>query len=109
MYGSTTVGKNNAQVEGLIVYNQTINALPMSIERFFPSLVGIVISRSNLLAISAGDLQQFPKLLYFDSQANPLVSLEGDTFKHTTKLKLPSQNLQLATATCWLQFADWFE
>lgn len=60
--------------------------LPKNIDRFFRNLVGIYINNSKLLAISAEDLQPFPDLLYFRSFTNPLVSIDGDLFKHTSNL-----------------------
>lgn len=84
--GATTL------VEFLYVYRQTLNALPKNIDRFFPNLIAIVIVNSYFITITAEDLQPFLKLLYFVSHTNPLVSLDGDLFKHTRKLKFIRMN-----------------
>lgn len=64
-----------------------INSLVKDIERFFPNLVGLSLRNKNLNKISAEGLKQFPNLLLFKTYRNPLVSLDGDLFKYTTKLR----------------------
>lgn len=55
--------------------------------RFFPNLVVIDVANTKFQTISAEDLQPFPNLVYLNSIGNALISLDGDLFKYTRKLK----------------------
>lgn len=81
-------GKSNVDVEHLNLWNQDMNFIPFSIDKFFPAIKAISWYNSKLLTITADDLKQFPNLIFLGLWMNNLVTLDGDLFKFTPKLQL---------------------
>lgn len=85
--GAHEFQKSNSDVEFLFVYKQTVERMPKGIENFFPNIKVIEINTANLSSISADDLKPFPDLLMFASFNNKLLSVDGDLFKFTPKVR----------------------
>lgn len=81
-------GKNDTQVEMIWVRDgQILTFIPRGIDEFFPNLRGLTLHYTCIAEISANDLQQFPNLIDFNVFGNPIVSLDGDLFKHNTFMR----------------------
>jgi methyl-accepting chemotaxis protein len=85
--GTHLSGNSFSDVKVLTIENKILNQIPKGIEGFFPNLKLIRLQRTNLKEISADDFKAFPNLISFSSWYNPLVKLESDLFKHTSKLQ----------------------
>jgi hypothetical protein len=85
--GKHGFGKNNFDVEGLLIHDQPFNEIlkGLLLETYFPNLKTITISRSNLSSISSNDLQ-YPKLLYFKVYTNKLTTIDGNLFENNPNL-----------------------
>ena len=85
--GSHMGGKTNNDVEGFNFEKQDISLIPKNTADVFPNLKCLNFFESNLLTISATDLQPFPELLVFAVMSNKIVSVDGDLFTHNLKLR----------------------
>lgn len=78
--------RSGEDVRFLRIYLQDLPKLPKDIEKFFPSLDGLMVSTSDLQEIEADDLRPFPQLKILFLNYNPLKSLDGDLLSHTPNL-----------------------
>lgn len=72
------------------MHDQFLKRIPTNLAEFFPYLIAIELKDTHLIAISSNDLRPFPNLEIFISYHNNLVSLDGDLFKFTQKLRIIS-------------------
>jgi hypothetical protein len=86
--GTHLDGRSNSDVEFVFVQNENTNRLTRNMEKIFPNLVGLSWGRSNLTELSAEDFQPFPNILFFAAFTNKLVTLDGDLFRHTRRIRL---------------------
>lgn len=75
-------------VQGLWIQHSNVAYFPLGIENFFPNLVAISISNSNLKRITKEDLKPFPNLRYFSLWSNHLQTVEKDLFQYNPKLEV---------------------
>lgn len=84
--GGHLIGKTNNDVEAWSVSYKVLHRIPPNLKDFFPNLKLIELTVTNLLSLTADDLN-FPSLevLMFSGHYN-LTSIDSDLFKHTPKL-----------------------
>lgn len=107
-------GNNNRHVRALRIPNQIVHRIPGNIDRFFPNLVAVEWFRSELIAITASDLQQFPNLEVLSIHANRVESLDGRLLQNNPRLRsiafndnsLAHVGFDLMTDLRFLQFAN---
>jgi Leucine rich repeat len=80
-------GKKNEDVIALNVENGTMHRIPKSIEKFFPSLQALRISKVRLQSIASDDLKAFPGLKVLCLWANELKTLDGNLLAYTPDLE----------------------
>lgn len=80
-------GKSNDDVKALDFYLPLPHSrIPKGIEKFFPNLIGFQWNSRNLETFTSNDIKPFPELQVLSIWGNKLISLDGDSFKHTPKL-----------------------
>jgi hypothetical protein len=85
--GAHQNGKNNEDVEGLMLTSTTVNFIPRGLNVFFPNVTHLNVSDCGLKSICRRDLSQFPKLEVLWLNSNELTSLPDDLFEDTKNLK----------------------
>lgn len=85
--GTHSEGKANSDVQCFYINEQKITYFPTNVNVFFPNLLALDVSISNLQSITAEALKPFPNLLAFSSWINNMESIAGDLFKYTRKLR----------------------
>lgn len=86
--GSHSEGKINSDVKQITVQSvYSLNAIPAGIEAFFPNLESILWLPGGLTTIDSNTLMPFPNLIHIKLNYNQLVSLDGNLFQHTRKLR----------------------
>lgn len=84
--GTHLPGKTDEDVNEVSIANQTLTFVPQSIEAFFPNLVALVFANTQLLKISAQDLQPFPQLLMLSVFGGNITILDSDLFEFNTNV-----------------------
>lgn len=96
LFGSNTLDKvtgvhqsgySNYNVEFLTVKEQKMQIIPQGIATFFKNLKAMKFHGSQMLSISAKDLQPFPNLEYLVLYGNSFKSLDADLFFYTPRLR----------------------
>lgn len=85
--GAHRQGKTNLNVDAFQVYNQRISSIPKNLASFFPRIMVLMFSSSDVSLVSSADFEPFPELTYIDFNKNKIVSLPGDLFAYNPKLK----------------------
>lgn len=86
--GSHTAGRGNLDVKQITVHSEyMLHAIPAGIEAYFPNLESIQWLTGGLTTIDSNTLRPFPNLIHLKLNYNRLVSLDGDLFHHTRKLR----------------------
>lgn len=85
--GDHDVGRTNDNVEYLTIKDQFMPYFPERLLDYFKILKAVGITNTQLLTLSATDLQEIPGLLHVSVQENNLISLDGDLFSLTPHLK----------------------
>lgn len=81
-------GQNDGSVKGVFVNgHRVLTGIPNGIEKFFPNLEAFQWFQGNLSTIGSSTFRPFPNLLSINVGDNQLVTLEGDLFQHTQKLR----------------------
>lgn len=90
--GTHETGKNNTNVKVLnISFNTNLTYFPRGIENFFPNLIAIFISHTNITAINGDELLPFPKLTHFQIAVNPhFERVPGNLFSNNPLLQVIS-------------------
>jgi hypothetical protein len=81
-------GKDNEYVEGFELRTSRVNSIPRNLSEQFKNLKAMDFTNSDILTLSAGDLQQFPELVTFVVWMNKIISIDGDLFMYNPKLRL---------------------
>lgn len=81
-------GKSHKDVEGLELKNQKLSEIPGNLAEWFPNLVAVDFTSTEILTISSADLQPFAELVHLRVRKNKIVSLDGDLFQHNPNLQL---------------------
>lgn len=100
------------QVHGMTVENQHWEELPVSIQRFFPSLKALKVSESKLKMLNR--ISSLTELVVLSLNENELQYLDGDVFSENSKLRsltLTDNNLLVINGPVldvpkFLQFVD---
>lgn len=85
--GNHTSSRSDTNVTFIRLFDKILYHFPRGIENVFPNVIGIQIHNTGLRSISAEDLKHFSKLQYLHLEKNQIVSLAGDLFKYSPKLK----------------------
>lgn len=86
--GNHLDGRTNEDVEFLDTWYQfLLDRIPRGIATFFPNLKGIEWFTAGLKTIEAQDLEPFTNLQLLSIPNNAIISLDGDLFKHNSKLQ----------------------
>lgn len=86
--GTHEEGKVNVDVKGLIVNNHRIlTTIPTGVETFFTNLEGFEWYDGSISTIDSSTFAPFPNLLVIYLGTNKIVTLDGDVFLHTRKLR----------------------
>lgn len=81
-------GQNDGSVKGIFVNGHRIlTEIPNGIEKFFPNLEAFQWFQGNISTIGSSTFRPFPNLLSINVGDNQLVTLPGDLFQYTRKLK----------------------
>lgn len=84
--GNHMLGFSNDNVTLLEVTVQNLPFVPRGIDQFFRNLQAVEWYNSNLLSISAEDLEQFPNLMVLSIFEDNLVSLDSNLFMFNPNL-----------------------
>lgn len=82
-------GKTNNDVDFLYLGEQNLTTLPKGIEKFFPNLKGINLTKNKVKVITKNDLKVFPSLQWFCA-SNDITTLDDDLFSASPNLKYVS-------------------
>lgn len=86
--GTHWIAKTNADVRGFqMKYHKVLTAIPEGIEKFFKDLEAFWWLDGNISTIDSSTFKPFPNLQVINLYNNKLVSLDGDLFQHTRKLR----------------------
>lgn len=86
--GTHMEGKFHADVKGFwISGSKTLTKIPNGIGDFFPNLKVFWWCNGNISSIDSSTFQAFPNLLQIDLGHNKIVTLDGDEFQFTRKLR----------------------
>lgn len=81
-------GQNDGSVKGFFINgHRALTGIPDGIEKFFPNLEAFQWFQGNLSSVGSSTFRPFPNLLSINVGDNQLVTLEGDLFQYTRKLK----------------------
>lgn len=86
--GNHDVNKTNDNIEYLSIKDQPMPFFPERLLDFFKILKAISLFNTQLVTLSASDLQQIPGLLHLAVQRNNLDSLDADLFQFTPLVRL---------------------
>jgi hypothetical protein len=80
--------KNNTDVQEIIFRDgqEEMTIFPENLHEFFPNLIVIQLSSSNIQEISSGDLRHFPELKKFYIFDSAITSVPSDLFTYNPKL-----------------------
>lgn len=86
--GAHMAGKHNADVKGFYINNfEYLTTIPRGLENYFPSLELLQWFGGSISLINSGTFQPFRNLSYVELSRNKLVTLDGNLFQHTPKLR----------------------
>lgn len=85
--GSHQTGFMNNDVKAFRIWLQDLQFFPSGIADYFRNLILIELFYTNVLSISAEDLQPFPNLLAFGFGYNRLVNVDADLFSFNPELQ----------------------
>lgn len=86
--GTHSGGRNNADVESIWIESQNeLTFVPSRLENFFPNLKVFYFYHTNLKSISSADLQPFSELLWLSVLQGSLISIDGDLFQFSEKIR----------------------
>lgn len=86
--GSHSEGNRNEDVKQITVQSEyMLHAIPAGIEAYFPNLESIQWLPGGLTTIDSNTLKPFPNLIHLKLNYNHLVSLDGNLFQHTRRLR----------------------
>ncbi|CRL03192.1 CLUMA_CG016786, isoform A [Clunio marinus] len=85
-------GRNNIDVLGIFVENQTLGFLPRNIDNFFPNLESLVFRHTRIENLFPSDLRVFPNLIQIDLRGNFIRQLDFHFFKNNLRLSAISFN-----------------
>lgn len=80
-------GFSDTEVKLIRAEFQTVNFIPLGIEKYFPELVGVAIMSCHLKSIEKTDLKPFDKLIYLHIASNDLETLPNDLFEYHPELR----------------------
>lgn len=80
-------GKKNEDVIALNIENGTLHKIPKGIEKTFPNLKALRISKVQLRSVDRDDLKAFPGLKVLCLWANELKTLDGNLLTYTPDLE----------------------
>ncbi|KAJ6636491.1 Leucine-rich repeat-containing protein 15 [Pseudolycoriella hygida] len=86
--GAHKNGNTNYDVEGLYIFNKSIDIFPTKIQDFFPNIKALHFPGNLISNISNKNLIPFPNLQYLDLHGNKISSLDSDLFSGLDSLKL---------------------
>lgn len=88
MNGDNTIGRNSSHVEGFWIKNcALLDYFPQGISNFFPNLIALTLYQCGLITLSGHELEEHPKLEYFNAYNNRIVRIPGILFKPTSKMR----------------------
>jgi hypothetical protein len=92
VFGTHEAGKSNSDVKVLnIAFNMNLTYFPRGIENFFPNLIALYISNTNITSIHGDELIPFPKLTNFQIAVNPYFErVPGNLFSNNKLLQVVS-------------------
>lgn len=86
--GNHLEGRNNSDVNGFYIeFEEILTTIPNGIENFFADLEVFQWWFGNISTIDSTPFKPFPNLIYIELFINKLVSLDGDLFQYTPKLR----------------------
>lgn len=80
-------GKNDSDVQGLLIQYQKVEFFPGNIESFFPNLITLSLYQSKLKKITGNDLMPFPKLLRINFYGNLIEELPSNLFQNNPNIQ----------------------
>lgn len=82
-------GKDHEDVKGFYASSNhlMLATIPAGIEKFFANLEFFEWANGNLFSIDSSTFEPFPNLLVINLGGNKIVTLDGDLFQHTRKLR----------------------
>lgn len=81
---------NDKTVNALLILEQNCELFPSGVLKFFNSLEGIAVQKSNLKKIVKNDLKGFSNLRSISLFGNKLTVIENELFRYNPKLELVS-------------------
>lgn len=86
--GVYTIGRNSSHVEGFYTKNCVhLDYFPQGISQFFPNIIALTFYQCGLSTLSGYELEEFPKLEYFNAYNNKIVRIPGNFFKPTLRMR----------------------
>lgn len=85
--GTHISGKNNIDIDGILIRKKTVNYFPQRLEKIVKKLQVIWIQSSHLKQIHQSDLRAYGDLVYLDLDDNDIRELEQGLFDFNPKLK----------------------
>lgn len=79
-------GVQTKKVKYLRINSQVVNYMPVGLEKFFPNILEVEVSKSSLKSIHKQDFAQFKNLRMIDLSRNDLQILESDLFSSNPNL-----------------------
>lgn len=95
--GTHMEGKSDSEVKGFFTYagHENFTKVPNGIGKIFVNLEGFIWHSGNISSIDSCTFEQFPNLLYTVLAYNKIVTLDGDLFRFTRKLRAISFQLNM--------------
>lgn len=83
VYGNHMTGKSNSDVTFLWIYRpQNLTFFPKNIEKFFPNLVSIIFTYTDIVSFIGDEFRAFPELFYVTLSNNKkLERIPGNLFE----------------------------
>lgn len=78
VFGTHELGKQNKDVHGLLIYNQSMPFFPTNIEAFFPNIKDLSFQFNSIPSVSNRHLIPFPNLEILNLQVNKITTLDGN-------------------------------
>lgn len=84
--GEHKPGKTNDDIVGIWISNTIVEYFPRNLQKFFPNMQIVTITRCGLKEISRDDLAGLKKVVVIDLRGNKLMALPDDLFVGMPKL-----------------------